>query len=99
MKINDTAEKSNRFNAKGIVHGRLAIVDPMASSFDGSQTNPEEKQISEQPNRTDHRVKRRIRLTLGFKSVESAATIRHRIDSDDTQATDEVRLQSQSVTG
>src|SRR5450631_2928429 len=23
MKINDTAEKSNRFNAKGIVHGRL----------------------------------------------------------------------------
>jgi hypothetical protein len=22
MKINDTAEKSNRFNAKGIVHGR-----------------------------------------------------------------------------
>jgi hypothetical protein len=26
MKINDTAEKSNRFNAKGIVHGRLFIV-------------------------------------------------------------------------
>jgi hypothetical protein len=25
MKINDTAEKSNRFNAKGIVHGRLRI--------------------------------------------------------------------------
>jgi len=26
MKINDTAEKSNRFNAKGIVHGRLSKV-------------------------------------------------------------------------
>jgi len=26
MKINDTAEKSNRFNAKGIVHGRLRTI-------------------------------------------------------------------------
>src|SRR5450631_1140765 len=31
MKINDTAEKSNRFNAKGIVHGRLVRASRLAN--------------------------------------------------------------------
>jgi hypothetical protein len=33
MKINDTAEKSNRFNAKGIVHGRLCSNGPKKKSL------------------------------------------------------------------